>query len=335
MRKIIIDTDPGIDDAIAIMAAFENPDIKIMGITSVAGNKGIENTTSNACKISTYYQSDVKVYKGAYSDYESVVHNRLGNEDLAGDTHGKDGLGSVELACDQRLLSEIHAVDFILDTVRNYPNEIDIITLGPLTNIALAIEKDFESMKLVKSIHSMGGGVFKGNITPVAEFNYWFDPVAVDIVYERLGKFVPITMVGLDATHQVVVDLNDLEFMNLVGGEKGKLIHEMTKDYVKSYWQYNKMIGIVIHDLMTMIGYMYPEIYSKVHHANLRCVTQDNIAKGQCIVDLLDNWGLEKNAYVPMTVNHDLYKEKMFSSLFGEKVKEQYTTLVLKKGEKK
>ncbi len=333
MRRIIIDTDPGIDDALAIMAAFENPDIEILGITSVAGNKGIDNTTNNACKIATYYKSNVNIYKGAYSDYETVINHKASKNDLTGDTHGEDGLGFVNLECNENLISDVHAVDFILATIKQYPDEVDIITLGPLTNIALAIEKDVEVMKRVQSIHSMGGGVFKGNVTPVAEFNYWFDPIAVDIVYKKLGKFVPITMVGLDVTHQVVVDLNDLEFMNLAGGDKGKLIHEMTKDYVNSYWQYNKMIGIVIHDLMAMIGYIYPEIYTKVHHANLRCVIDDNIAKGQCVVDLLDNWGLEKNVYVPMTVDHDLYKEKMFSSLFGEKIREQYTTLVLKKGE--
>jgi inosine-uridine nucleoside N-ribohydrolase len=189
-------------------------------------------------------------------------------------------------------------------------------------------------MKKVKSIFSMGGGVFKGNITPVAEFNYWFDAQAVDMVYDKLGKYVPIHMIGLDLTHQVVVDQNDLEFMNLEGGERGKLIYEMTKDYVKSYWEFNKIMGIVIHDLTTIIGYIHPELFTKVYHANLRCVTDENIAKGQCIIDLLDNWGLEKNVFVPMAIDHNQYKEKMMGLLFDEKVREQYVKYVLKKEKK-
>lgn len=123
MRKIIIDTDPGIDDALAIMAAFEHPSIEVLGITSVAGNKGIENTTNNACKIATYYNSDVKIYKGAYSDFDTVKNNRANKDDLSGDIHGEDGLGSVELECNRQLISDIYAVDFILSTA--YISEIN------------------------------------------------------------------------------------------------------------------------------------------------------------------------------------------------------------------
>src|SRR5699024_11718349 len=104
-----------------------------------------------------------------------------------------------------------HAVDFILEQVKARPGEIDLITLGPLTNIALAVEKDLATMKQVRSIMSMGGAAFDGNTNPVAEFNYWFDPVSVDIVYQALGESVPITMVGLDVTRPSLLDMNDLE----------------------------------------------------------------------------------------------------------------------------
>ena len=328
MRKVIIDTDPGIDDALAIMAAYKHADIEILGITSVAGNKGLDYTTTNAGKLSTYFGSEVKVYRGASNDYVSVKEGKPDREDHDG-VHGADGMGSVVLPVDESVFADQSAIDFILETVNKYPGEVDIIALGPVTNIALAIDKDIETMKKVKSIHSMGGGVHRGNVTPVAEFNYWFDPTAVEVMFSQLGPHLPIHMVGLDVTHQGVIDLNDLTFMKYVGGDLGKVINDMMQDYLEAYWENNRYIGAVIHDLMTVVGYLYPEIYTETYHTNLQCVTDSEIAFGQCIVDLAGKWGLEKNAHVPMSVDVPLYKEKVIEILFGKEVTEEYKKSVL------
>ncbi|MCK5387961.1 MAG: nucleoside hydrolase, partial [Candidatus Izimaplasma sp.] len=211
MRKIIFDTDPGIDDAYAIITAMKHPDIKVLGICTVAGNKGIEFTTTNAQKLIKLMNYDCQVYKGAKDSLLKVA-------DDAGATHGIDGLGGVPLAYDKSSLSSISAVDYILNTVKENPNEIEIIAIGPVTNIALAIRKDKETMKKIKAIYTMGGGVYRGNITPVAEFNYWYDAQATKEMFE-LGVDVPIHMIGLDITHKSIVTNNDLEFMKMTGGE--------------------------------------------------------------------------------------------------------------------
>lgn len=328
-RKIIIDTDPGIDDAFAIMAAYRHPDVEILGLTAVAGNKGINYTSANAAKLSTYFGSTVPVYKGATNDFLSLKAGKPDRPET-GDVHGADGMGSVVLPIDDSVYAEQSAVDFILETVKAHPGEIDLITIGPLTNIALCVDKDPETMKKVRSIHSMGGGVYKGNVTPVAEFNYWFDPTAVDLVFDVLGPHLPIYMIGLDITHQGITDMNDLAFMKYIGGELGEVINDMMQDYLGSYWKNNRYVGAAVHDLMAVVGYLYPEIYTEVTHANLRCVTDSELAYGQTIVDLAGNWDLVKNAYVPMKIDVALYKEKIIEILFGKENAALYKEIILK-----
>ena len=327
LKKIIIDTDPGIDDALAIMYAMKHPEIEILGITTVAGNKGLKTTTNNATKLSKYFGSKVKVYRGAHAKLDEIDKPEI-DSNLTKDIHGVDGLGGVNLEKDDSLIQEKSAYDFILETINKYPNEVDIITLGPLTNLAICIEKDLETMKKVKSIHSMGGGVFSGNVSPVAEFNYWFDAKSVDIVYGKLGEYVPIYMVGLDVTRQGLIDFNDLKYMELVGGDLGKLVNDLVKDYINSYWKNNRVFGIVIHDLVAMVGYANNEIYKKVYNANLRCVYDSDVAYGQCIVDLVDSWKLPKNAYIPMEMDFKLYKYEINKVLFGESEAKEYRKII-------
>jgi len=328
-RKVIIDTDPGIDDALAIMAAIKNPDIEILGLTTVAGNKGLDLTSANAAQVSTYFGSKIPVYKGAANDYQSIKDGDLVREITEEGVHGSNGLGGVQLPLDESVYNDKYAIDFILDQVKENPGEIDIIALGPLTNLALCLDKDVETMKQVRSIHSMGGGAYRGNRSPVAEFNYWFDPLAVDLLYQNLGEIVPIYMVGLDVTHQAIMDANDLAFIKYIGGDLGQIINDMFGDYMQAYWEQNGYIGTVIHDLMVVIGYFHPEIYGDIYHSHLRCVTDSELARGQTIVDLNDQFKQPKNAYVPMKANSDLYKQKTMRMLFGEEVEELYVKRVL------
>lgn len=331
-RKIIIDTDPGIDDAYAIISAFKHPDVEILGLTTVAGNKGIDFTTRNAAGLSTYLGSQMPVYRGAVNDYVSLKNGVTEIKvEEGGGVHGATGLGSVELPVDESVYREESAVDFILESVKKYPGEVDIIAIGPVTNLALCLDKDLDTMKQVRSIHSMGGGVARGNASPVAEFNYWFDPTAVDRLFTELGPHVPIYMIGLDVTHQAVVDINDLTFIKLVGGELGELLFDIMQDYVSAYWKNNHYLGGVIHDLMTVVGYLYPEIYTKTYHAHLRCVTDSEVAFGQTVVDLKGKYPGEKNAYVPMEVDVQLYKERFMEMLFDKETAKLYRETVLHK----
>jgi len=321
MRKIIFDTDPGIDDAYAIITAMKQPDMQILGICTVAGNKGIEFTTTNAQKLVKYMNYDCLVYQGAAESLLKVA-------DDAGATHGSDGLGGVSLSYDASSLSKMNAVDFILKTVKENPNEIEIIAIGPVTNIALAIRKDRETMEKVKAIYTMGGGVHRGNITPVAEFNYWYDAQAVKEMFS-IGTSVDIHMIGLDITHKSVITMNDLEFMKMVGGELGELLYEMIIPYIESYWKFSRYIGCVIHDLLAVIYAIDPTICPKesIYHSTLG-VSTTGITVGQTIVDIVDSWKQPKNVFVPMKVDARKYKIKFFEIVFGKDIAEQYIRVV-------
>ena len=188
-RKVIIDTDTGADDASALILAASSPEIDILGVTVLMGNVSLEQGARNALAALELVGSDVPVYKGA--------SQRYGGEAIdAFSVFGTDGMGDCDLVHPKGEAQEQDAVDFILQTVRDNPDEVEIILLGPATNIALAMDRDSETMSRVKQIWSMGTtGLGPGNATPVAEFNVYADALAYSRMLE-LG--VPITIVGLD-----------------------------------------------------------------------------------------------------------------------------------------
>lgn len=316
-RKIIIDTDPGIDDAYAITTALQYDGFEVLGLTTVGGNKLIDVVTNNGSKLIKLNNADCKVYRGADMTIAQMEKKDTASEvENADDVHGEDGLGEVFLPIDEANISDIHAVDFILDQVKKYPDEIEIIAIGPLTNIALAIQKDKETMKKVKIIWSMGGGVLKGNMTPVAEFNYWYDPESVDITYS-IGKDVSIHMVGLNMTDKGPLYQNELEILNSCG-EIGQKLLSMVKNYGEEYEDDH---GCVIHDLVCVLYAIDPTLCPKeeVYHANLQIPCR-GASKGETIVDLIDSWKLEKNAYVPMNIDREKFVKKFFKIAFNKEI---------------
>lgn len=319
MRKLIIDTDPGIDDAFAIIAASKHKDFEILGLTTVAGNKGIDLTTSNALKMIEFCGLNCKVYKGAEDSLQDMNFESMDD----GGAHGSDGLGGVHFEMDESALSDQHAVDYILETVNKYPNEVELLVIGPVTNIALAIQKDPETMKKVKAIYSMGGGVATGNMSPVAEFNYWFDATATKIMFD-FGKYIPIHMVGLNVTQPSYFTANDIWFMKLAGGTLGEILFDLQMSVLPtSGWDDEKIIGNVIHDLLTFMYMTKPEILTMLH-TNVQVETE-GFAVGQTVVDTIRirEYGLE-NAYVAMEVNERLYKESFMDLVFGETIGQLY-----------
>lgn len=317
-RKIIIDTDPGIDDAFAITAAFRYDGFEVLGLTTVAGNKLIDVVTANGSKLTKLNHVNSLVYKGATQTIAQMEQKAsAANVENADEVHGADGLGGVYLPIDESNISDIHAVDFILDTIKKYPNEVEIIAIGPLTNLALAIRKDKETMKKVKAIWSMGGGVLKGNMTPVAEFNYWYDPESVAITF-RIGNTVPIHMVGLNMTGKSGFHKEELNLLEDCG-EIGKTLLSMVKKYGEDFE--TEDVNCVIHDLACVMYAIRPDICPKesIYHANLQ-IPEDGLCKGETIVDLIDSWKLEKNAYVPMDINRDEYVKEFFKVTFNREL---------------
>jgi len=195
VKKIIIDCDPGIDDAIAILLAIADPEIKLMGITTIAGNISVDKTFKNARKITELAgKSDIPVFKGT----SRPLMFAAGKTTMV---HGVNGLGGIELPEPVQGDSGYHAVDFIIKTVMENPGEIIICPIGPLTNIALALIKEPALADNIKDIVLMGGAAFcPGNITAYAEFNFYVDPHAAHIVFDTARH---VTMLGLDVTEKV------------------------------------------------------------------------------------------------------------------------------------
>ena len=195
MKKIIIDCDPGVDDAFALLLACKCNELDILGITTVAGNCSLDDATNNTFKmLDMAGRNDILVYKG--SD-RSLIKEDVDAEDV----HGIGGLGGVTFEKINRNTEDMNGIDYLVSTVNKYPGEVTVVALGPLTNIALAIRNDKDFSKNVKELVMMGGAVGKGNITPDAEFNFYKDPDAAKEVFDNFkGKIV---MVGLDVTRKI------------------------------------------------------------------------------------------------------------------------------------
>lgn len=222
MTKIIIDCDPGVDDAVALLLALASPELELVGVTTVAGNLPLAKVHQNAKQIlALASRQDVPVAKG--SNRPLMSHAGSIN-----DVHGDNGVGGVVLPASNATDSDKHAVDFLVDAVMSNPGEITLCPIGPLTNIALAIIKEPALVDNVKDIVLMGGAAFsRGNITPAAEFNFYVDPHAAHIVFDSAHH---ITMHGLDVTRKADIRAGLCERLD-TGGPVAKAAAAMSRSY--------------------------------------------------------------------------------------------------------
>ncbi|KRO27792.1 MAG: ribonucleoside hydrolase, partial [Actinobacteria bacterium BACL2 MAG-120802-bin41] len=222
---IILDCDPGHDDALAMILAAKNPALKLLGITTVSGNGGISKVTLNARRIATLANIDVPIAEGAGKSI-------LGAFEEANDIHGESALDGAELPEPKIELSLLHAVDLIAKLIRESDKSVTLIATGPLTNIALFLKMHPRLKPKISEIVFMGGSASRGNRTPYAEFNIWMDPEAAEVV---LQSGLPLTMCGLDVTHQALVTpdiFNELDKMN---SKLSKIIIGLLKFFAKTY----------------------------------------------------------------------------------------------------
>ncbi|ELC8461207.1 nucleoside hydrolase [Clostridium perfringens] len=301
-RKVIIDCDPGIDDALAIILALKSKEIEVVGITTVSGNVESLQGAKNALKVLKLLgRLDIPVYLGESKPIKRELVT-------AQDTHGEDGLGETFL---EEVSSEYireNGVDFILNTLKNQEN-VSIIALGPLTNLYRAIEKDSETFHRVKEIVSMGGAYKShGNCSPVAEFNYWVDPHgAREFLKKFNGEF---TMVGLDVTREIVLTLNLREMIHQFKDEIGDFIYDITRFYVDFHWEQERTLGCVINDPLAVEYFINRELCEGFKaYVDIAC---EDISMGQSVVDVADFYKKRKNVFVLDKVNS---KEFMLSFL--------------------
>ena len=281
-RKIIIDTDPGQDDAVAILLALASPeDIELLGITCVAGNVPLDLTTRNArivCELAG--KTDVKVFAGC--------DRPLGRELVTAEhVHGKTGLDGPDLPEPTMPLQDGHAVDFIIDTLRDHaPGTVTLCPLGPLTNIATALEKAPDIANRIAKIVLMGGGYFEGgNITPVAEFNIYVDPQAADIVVK---SGVPIVIMPLDVTHKALVTAARNDAFRNIGSPVGVAVAQMTEFFERFDKEKYGSEGAPLHDPCVTAYLIRPDLFTG-RHINVEIETQSELTMGMTVADW---WGV-------------------------------------------
>ena len=281
-RKIIIDTDPGQDDAVAILLALGSPDeVEVLGITAVAGNVQLALTQKNArivCELAN--RPDVPVYAGC----EAPMGRTLVT---AEHVHGKTGLDGPDLPDPVMPLQAEHGVDFIIETLRDAPSStVTLCPLGPLTNIATAFKQAPDVIEKVQEIVLMGGAYFEvGNITPAAEFNIYVDPQAAKIVFD---SGCPITVLPLDVTHKVLVTKPRNDAFRALGTPVGTAVAEMTDFFERFDKEKYGSLGAPLHDPCVIAYLIRPELFQG-RHINVEIETQSPLTLGMTVADW---WGV-------------------------------------------
>lgn len=295
-RPIIIDCDPGVDDALALYFAFSHKEFNIKAITVVGGNVSLDKTASNAINLVDYLGVDVKVAKGAKGPL-------LRNLTIADEVHGESGIGDVLLNPSNRAFYEKDAVDTIREEVISCNGDLHIIALGPLTNIATAFLKYPEIKEKINGITLMGGATKGGNVTPVAEFNIYVDPEAAKIVFE---SGVPITMVGLDATHKCYLTSEEVdEFAKRYSSDKVKTAIKLLKYTEKLCLSYGHN-GIIMHD-PTAVAYVMDQSLLNCTKYHVDIETKGELTRGKTVADIDNVKKLNKNVSVALDTNREKF----------------------------
>ncbi|PZN59181.1 MAG: nucleoside hydrolase [Proteobacteria bacterium] len=296
-RKIIIDTDPGQDDAIAILLALASPELEVVGITAVAGNVPLRLTEKNARKICELAgRPDVRVFAGAERPL-------LRRSVTAEHVHGKTGLDGPVLPEPTMPLQEQHAVDFIIETLmKEESGTITLCPLGPLTNIALALIREPRIAPRIKEIVLMGGGFFEGgNMTPAAEFNIYVDPHAADVVF-RSGA--PIVVMPLDVTHKALTTAARIEAIRSLGTRVGDAAAALLEFFERFDEEKYGTDGGPLHDPCVIAYLLRPELFTG-RHCNVEVEISSELTMGMTVVDW---WGVTdrpKNAMVMRDIDAD------------------------------
>ncbi len=305
-RKIIIDTDPGQDDAVAILLALASPEeVEVLGITAVAGNVPLALTSKNArivCELAG--RTGIPVYAGCD---RPLAHTLVTAEHV----HGKTGLDGPELQDPTMTLQPGHAVDFIIDTLRTEPSgTITLCPLGPLTNIATALQKAPDIAPRIQEIVLMGGAYFEvGNITPAAEFNIYVDPEAAEIVFQ---SGIPLTVMPLDVTHKALITRARNDAFRALGTEIGQVVAEWTDFFERFDKEKYGSAGAPLHDPCVIAYLIKPGLFTG-RHINVEIETQSDLTRGMTVAD----WWRVTDRAPNATFMGDLDADGFFDLLAG------------------
>jgi purine nucleosidase len=306
--RIILDCDPGIDDALAIAFATASPELELVGLTTVAGNVGLAKTTANALSVAAFVGApDVPVTAGAAAPLLRPAID-------AGHVHGESGLGAAVLPAPARGARGGHATDFIIDTIAAAPGEITLVATGPLTNIALALSREPRLASWVKDFVIMGGSASRGNVTPAAEYNIWADPEAAAIVF-RGGWMV--RMIGLDVTHQALATAAVQQRMGALGALGSQLLLPAIAQYRDSHDEAGEP---PVHDVCAVVSIADPAVFGYTP-ARVQVETHGEFTSGMTVTDFAAAEG--PNTHVATSVD---------ASRFWATVLSAYETLPVAQG---
>jgi inosine-uridine nucleoside N-ribohydrolase len=270
--RLILDVDTGVDDALAIALALRHPEVQLESVLTVAGNVGLELTTRNTLRVLDWLGA------GAVPVYAGAARPLSGVEREASHWHGPDGLGGAQLPASDRS-SRGNAVEHLIDAVMREPGELTLVCTAPLTNIALAVQKEPRVVDAVREVVLMGGAVRPpGNVTPTSEFNIYADPDAAATVFAQSW---PLTMVGLDVTNRVTLSRVERELLSSARSTEALLVYEVTR----FLFDQRRFATMALHDPLAVAVAIQPDLVTTAHK-DVEVETEGKCTLGQTVVDL-------------------------------------------------
>jgi inosine-uridine nucleoside N-ribohydrolase len=290
---VLVDCDPGQDDAIALLLALASPEVEVLGVTTVAGNQTIEKVTTNALRVLELAgREDIPVAAGADRPL-------VGELVVAADAHGETGLDGPNLPEPQGHPVGQHAVDFLAERLLASKRRVTLVPLGPLTNVALLLAERPEAVERIERIVLMGGAIAEGNMTAAAEFNIWIDPEAAAHVFT---SGLDVTMVGLDVTNRAVLTPEHADRLRLQG-PVGAAVAAMLTFYGAFYREAYDHGGCPVHDALAMAHVIRPDVI-ETQERHVEVDASDGICRGRTVVDMRRRTVLPKpNASVAVDVD--------------------------------
>jgi inosine-uridine nucleoside N-ribohydrolase len=295
---VLIDCDPGHDDAMALLLALASPELELLGVTTVHGNQTLDKTTANALRVLEFAgRGDLPVAAGA--DRPLVRDARVAEH-----VHGETGLDGPDLPPPAGKPVPLHAVDFLADRLHEAAQPVTLIPTGPLTNIALLLQHHPDVRDDIERIVLMGGAIAEGNITPAAEFNIWVDPEAAQRVFH---SGIDVTMVGLDVTHRALMTPEHAERLR-AAGRVGTLVAELWAFYHRYHARVYDFPGTPVHDALAVAHVIDGGLLTtRLRNVEIECASE--LCRGRTVVDLWQISGREPNCQVAVEVDGDGFLE--------------------------
>ena len=301
---IILDCDPGHDDAMAMILAAYNPAIELLGITTVSGNGIINKVTENALRVCALAKINVPVAQGAEASL-------LGAVEAASDIHGETALDGAPLPAPTFALTPGHGVDLIAKLVREHSEKVTLVATGPLTNIALFLKMYPELHNRIEAIVFMGGSASRGNRTPYAEFNIWMDPEACDVV---LKSGLPLTMIGLDVTHQALITKEIFARLDGLNTEVSKTLSGLMRFFAQTYNDVFEMPDPPLHDPIA-VAVLIDASITKNRFVNVEVELNGEHTRGATVVDIYARTGGKANVNVALELDFDKFWKVMLDAV--------------------